>query len=129
MTDLITILQGGSAAAVQEFVNSPEFEPIGQKIEDRARKAVVDETKQNVVSLVAVAVAAGAIGGAIMPRGIIGAILGGAIGWWAVQRLMAPKQEMQQTQQLKGIGSVRFSVPSRRQLEYGDVSVGWQKAR
>jgi hypothetical protein len=125
---VMEIIQGGSEGAAQSLISSREFEPVLQKVEERARAAVVAETKANAVSLIAVAVAAGAFGGAIFPRGIFGAAMGAAIGFWGVKRLMAPKETAPPSPETAGIGGY---YPSRRQVQlhgFGDFN-GWQGIR
>lgn len=126
---VIDVLTGSGTGAIQQIVDSPEFEPVLKKIEDRARIAVIEETKHNAVSLIAVAVAAGAVSGALMPRGVIGAVLGGALGWWAVNRMLGPKTAAQSQPATKTLNG----VPSHRMVEHialdGMPFHGWDRNR
>jgi hypothetical protein len=57
-----------------------------QEIENRARAAVIEETKKNAWSLFTLAVAGGALGGWAL-RGTAGVVLGAGLAYYAVTKI------------------------------------------
>lgn len=80
-----------SAALVDAMIRSSEFNKVLQSVEDRARYAVVDETKKNAVTLMTFAVAGGAIGGMVF-KGYFGTLIATGLAAWAGWRMLAPPE-------------------------------------
>lgn len=74
---------------VQQLLASSEFELVLGKVEDRARDAVISETKKNAAMLIALSLAGGCIGGYLF-KGKTGAIAAGFVAYWAANRLINP---------------------------------------
>jgi len=76
-----------SAVLVDMMVRSSEFGKVLQSVEDRARFAVIDETKKNALTLMTFAVAGGAIGGMVF-KGYYGTVIAAGLAAWAAWRLV-----------------------------------------
>lgn len=76
-----------SSVMVDQLVRSSEFGRVLQAVEDRARHAVVDETKKNAMTLMTFAVAGGAIGGMVF-KGFFGTVAAAGLAAWAGMQLM-----------------------------------------
>ncbi len=85
------LLRGASGQALDAttlaFLQSPQFAPVMEAIKQKAREGVIEETKSNALTLLALSAGAGAVGGFIFngPRGLI---LGGVVAALAVSRLV-----------------------------------------
>jgi hypothetical protein len=74
-------------AATLALLQSPQFQPVLEAIKTKAREGVVEETKANALTLLALSASAGAVGGLVF-RGSRGAIAAGVIAYLSVTRLM-----------------------------------------
>jgi hypothetical protein len=65
--------QNVGSGLAEQAIRSSEFGALIDVVEEKARMAVVEETKKNAMLLIALAVAGGAVGGAIFkgPTGIL----------------------------------------------------------
>lgn len=68
------------------FVQSSAFKQALDAVEVRAREAVVKETKANAITLMALAVAGGAVGGFAL-KGSYGMVVATVIAFFAVKKL------------------------------------------
>lgn len=85
--DLIAAGQQVLSDTTLAFLQSPQFTPFLEAVKNKAREGVIEETKSNAFTLLALAAGAGAVGGFIFqgPRGMV---LGGVLAAWAVDRLI-----------------------------------------
>lgn len=109
-------VQAQSSSAAQQLLQSSEFGVVLDKVQERAREAVVVETKKNAVTLLTLAVAGGAVGGALF-RGPLGFVAGCGLAYWSVRRIAggsepapAPGAPTSSTQsaRLRGLGNYGY---------------------
>jgi len=84
--DVQETAQGVVGGAAQQILSSTDFQVLLDEVEIRARAAVVEETKKNAFTLFMLALAGGAVGGAVF-RGGLGLIAAGGLSFWAANRL------------------------------------------
>ena len=94
---VIEVVNQAGQDTASMLVRSTAFAQALDQVEQRARQAVVAETKNNAWTLFTLAVAGGAIGGFIF-RGTPGVIAAVGLGGWAVDPLsrggaMPPPQQ------------------------------------
>jgi hypothetical protein len=68
---------------VEDLLRSSEFNKVLVKVEEAAKKAVIEETKKNALALGGIAVAAGIVGGTFF-KGKVGIAVAAALGAAAV---------------------------------------------
>lgn len=78
--------QTAGGELIESFRTSPQYQQMLVEVEARAKVAVIEETKKNAATLFLLAVAGGAIGGAVF-RGGFGLLAAGGISFWAASRL------------------------------------------
>ncbi len=83
------VMPGSSEAFVHQLVDSDSFKPVLAKVEERAREAVIAETKKNAGPLIALAIAGGCVGGYLF-KGKVGALAAGVVTYWAIRKIMNP---------------------------------------
>lgn len=78
---------GGGANVVDQILQSSQFKVVLDKVQDAAEKGVAEKVKENAPALMGLAIAGGAIGGAVF-RGPIGVVAAGAIAVGAGYKLL-----------------------------------------
>lgn len=77
------VVSDRGAQLVEDMIRSTAFNRVLVKVEDSARKAVVEETQKNALALLALAIAGGAIGG-VVGTSTPGKIVAGGLLIWSI---------------------------------------------
>lgn len=83
---VIDVVNTAGEDLANTMIRSTAFARALDQVEQRARQAVVAETKTNAYTLLTLSVAGGAIGGFLF-RGTAGVLAAVGLGWWAVNKL------------------------------------------
>jgi len=83
---VIEVVNQAGEDMANTLIRSTAFARALDQVEQRARTAVVAETKANAFTLLTLSVAGGAIGGFLF-RGTSGVVAAVGLGWWAVNKL------------------------------------------
>ena len=74
------------AQLVEDMIRSTAFNRVLVKVEDSARKAVVEETQKNALALLGLAIAGGTIGG-VVGSSTAGKIISGGLLIWSLAKI------------------------------------------
>lgn len=77
--------------AIEDLLRSGEFGKVLDKVEEKAREGVKAEAKKNALNLAMLAVATGAIGGAVL-RGKAGMVIAAGITVFAISRIVGGQE-------------------------------------
>lgn len=86
-TNAYEVVGAGVDAATLALLNSPQMQPVLNAVKNKAKEGVIEETKANALTLLAMAASAGAVGGMVF-KGPRGAAVAGVITYLCVTRLM-----------------------------------------